>query len=125
MFSWTGGIRRFAGGATRRTRRVGGVRWSGVLLRDLLAAVGVQPAARALTFRSFDGSYTESCRYRCGPPGSAPRPGHARHRRDHAVGGGAAARAAGRRPHQHDVRARRARLRVAVRGARPRVDGRA
>jgi DMSO/TMAO reductase YedYZ molybdopterin-dependent catalytic subunit len=40
--------------------RVGNVRWSGVLLRDLLAAVGVQPAARALTFRSFDGSYDES-----------------------------------------------------------------
>jgi DMSO/TMAO reductase YedYZ molybdopterin-dependent catalytic subunit len=40
--------------------RVGAVHWSGVLLRDLLAAVGVQPAARALTFRSFDGAYTES-----------------------------------------------------------------
>ncbi|MCL9796431.1 molybdopterin-dependent oxidoreductase [Frankia sp. AgKG'84/4] len=40
--------------------RVGNVRWSGVLLRDLLDAVGVQPAARALTLRSFDGSYTES-----------------------------------------------------------------
>ncbi len=40
--------------------RVGGVHWSGVLLRDLLDAVGVQPAARALTLRSFDGSYTES-----------------------------------------------------------------
>lgn len=40
--------------------RVGNVHWSGVLLSDLLAAVGVRPTARALTFRSFDGSYTES-----------------------------------------------------------------
>ncbi|MCK9896651.1 molybdopterin-dependent oxidoreductase [Frankia sp. AgB32] len=40
--------------------RVDHVRWSGVLLSDLLAAVGVQPSARALTLRSFDGSYTES-----------------------------------------------------------------
>ncbi|MCL9761966.1 molybdopterin-dependent oxidoreductase [Frankia sp. AiPa1] len=40
--------------------RVDNVPWSGVLLRDLLADVGMRPTARALTFRSFDGSYTES-----------------------------------------------------------------
>ncbi len=40
--------------------RVGAVHWSGVLLRDLLATAGVQPAGTALTFRSFDGLYTES-----------------------------------------------------------------
>lgn len=40
--------------------RVGAVHWSGVLLRDLLATAGVQPAGTVLTFRSFDGLYTES-----------------------------------------------------------------
>ncbi len=40
--------------------RVADVPWRGVLLRDLLDLAGVQPAAVALTFRSFDGVYTES-----------------------------------------------------------------
>jgi DMSO/TMAO reductase YedYZ molybdopterin-dependent catalytic subunit len=40
--------------------RVSEVPWSGVRLRDLLDAAGVRPAARAVTFRSFDGEYTES-----------------------------------------------------------------
>ena len=40
--------------------RVPGVHWSGVLLADLLHAVGVQAAAKALTFTSFDGEYTDS-----------------------------------------------------------------
>jgi DMSO/TMAO reductase YedYZ molybdopterin-dependent catalytic subunit len=40
--------------------RVPGVRWQGVLLSDLLAAVGVQPGAKALRFESFDGVYSES-----------------------------------------------------------------
>lgn len=40
--------------------RVADVAWSGVLLRDVLNAVGVQPAATAVRFRSFDGEYTES-----------------------------------------------------------------
>ncbi len=39
---------------------VPGVRWQGVLLRDLLDRVGLDPAAKALRFRSFDGAYTES-----------------------------------------------------------------
>ena len=40
--------------------RVPKVRWDGVLLSDLLDHAGVQPAARALAFDSFDGIYTES-----------------------------------------------------------------
>ena len=40
--------------------RVPDVRWTGVLLRDLLDRAGVRPGARALRFSSFDGVYTES-----------------------------------------------------------------
>jgi DMSO/TMAO reductase YedYZ molybdopterin-dependent catalytic subunit len=40
--------------------RVQGVHWSGVLLKDLLDEVGVKPGAKALTFTSFDGTYTDS-----------------------------------------------------------------
>ncbi len=40
--------------------RVPDVHWKGVLLSDLLDQAGVQPAARALRFSSFDGVYTES-----------------------------------------------------------------
>ncbi len=40
--------------------RVPGVRWKGVLLSNLLDQAGVQPRAKALRFRSFDGVYTES-----------------------------------------------------------------
>jgi DMSO/TMAO reductase YedYZ molybdopterin-dependent catalytic subunit len=40
--------------------RVPKVGWSGVLLSRLLDAAGVRPGARAVTFRSFDGAYTES-----------------------------------------------------------------
>jgi DMSO/TMAO reductase YedYZ molybdopterin-dependent catalytic subunit len=40
--------------------RVPGVAWRGVRLADLLDAAGVQPAAKALRFVSFDGEYTES-----------------------------------------------------------------
>jgi len=40
--------------------RVHDVPWSGVLLSQLLDEAGVQPAARAITFRSFDGEYSES-----------------------------------------------------------------
>ncbi|MGB9375939.1 MAG: molybdopterin-dependent oxidoreductase [Mycobacteriales bacterium] len=40
--------------------RVPEVAWSGVLLSDLLAKVGVAPGARAVSFSSFDGVYTES-----------------------------------------------------------------
>lgn len=40
--------------------RVPDVHWQGVLLSDLLDRAGVQPAARALRFESFDGTYTES-----------------------------------------------------------------
>jgi DMSO/TMAO reductase YedYZ molybdopterin-dependent catalytic subunit len=40
--------------------RVPHVPWSGVRLSDLLDAAGVAPAARALTFTSFDGADTES-----------------------------------------------------------------
>lgn len=40
--------------------RVDDVPWSGILLRDILAACGVDPAAEALAFTSFDGVYTES-----------------------------------------------------------------
>jgi len=40
--------------------RVPAVHWSGVRLSDLLNEVGVQPAAKALTFVSFDGTYTDS-----------------------------------------------------------------
>ncbi|HEY7488117.1 MAG TPA: molybdopterin-dependent oxidoreductase [Streptosporangiaceae bacterium] len=36
------------------------VAWQGVALPDLLDRVGVDPAAKALRFRSFDGAYTES-----------------------------------------------------------------
>jgi DMSO/TMAO reductase YedYZ molybdopterin-dependent catalytic subunit len=39
---------------------VPGVRWQGVVLADLLDRVGLDPAATALRFRSFDGEYTES-----------------------------------------------------------------
>ncbi len=40
--------------------RVDDVPWSGVLLRDLLAVVEIEPAAAAVAFSSFDGEYTES-----------------------------------------------------------------
>src|SRR4051794_27626276 len=40
--------------------RVPKVRWSGVRLSTLLDAAGVDPAAKAVEFRSFDGAYTES-----------------------------------------------------------------
>jgi DMSO/TMAO reductase YedYZ molybdopterin-dependent catalytic subunit len=40
--------------------RVPAVPWSGVLLADLLKEVGVQSAAQAVTFTSFDGAYTDS-----------------------------------------------------------------
>jgi len=40
--------------------RVSDVHWSGVRLADLLDRVETQPTARAVTFRSFDGLYTES-----------------------------------------------------------------
>ena len=40
--------------------RVSGVHWEGVALSDLLDRAGVQPAATALHFDSFDGTYTES-----------------------------------------------------------------
>ncbi len=40
--------------------RVPNVHWSGVLLSDLLDEAGVQPAAKAIHFESFDGVYTES-----------------------------------------------------------------
>lgn len=40
--------------------RVEDVPWSGVLLRDLLDAAGVEDAGQALQLTSFDGAYTES-----------------------------------------------------------------
>ncbi|HEX3812911.1 MAG TPA: molybdopterin-dependent oxidoreductase [Mycobacteriales bacterium] len=40
--------------------RVPNVHWSGVALPDLLDHVGVQSAAKAVKFTSFDGEYTES-----------------------------------------------------------------
>ena len=40
--------------------RVPGVHWEGVLLSQLLDQAGVQSAAKALRFESFDGLYTES-----------------------------------------------------------------
>ena len=40
--------------------RVDDVPWSGVLLRDILAAAGADRSATALRFFSFDGAYTES-----------------------------------------------------------------
>ncbi|MBB4773895.1 MULTISPECIES: molybdopterin-dependent oxidoreductase [Actinomadura] len=40
--------------------RVPDVEWVGVVLADLLDAVGVSPKARAVQFTSFDGVYTES-----------------------------------------------------------------
>jgi DMSO/TMAO reductase YedYZ molybdopterin-dependent catalytic subunit len=40
--------------------RVPNVHWSGVALPDLLDVVGVQPSAKAVLFKSFDGQYTES-----------------------------------------------------------------
>ena len=40
--------------------RVAEVGWKGVLLRDVLDRAGVQPGARALRLRSFDGTYSES-----------------------------------------------------------------
>ena len=40
--------------------RVENVPWSGVLLRDVLAAAGADPTAPAISFTSFDGVYTES-----------------------------------------------------------------
>jgi DMSO/TMAO reductase YedYZ molybdopterin-dependent catalytic subunit len=40
--------------------RVPDVEWKGVRLADLLDRAGVQPGAKALTFHSFDGAYTES-----------------------------------------------------------------
>ncbi|MFL6139254.1 MAG: molybdopterin-dependent oxidoreductase [Frankiaceae bacterium] len=40
--------------------RVPDVRWTGVRLADILELAGVKPTARAITFESFDGAYTES-----------------------------------------------------------------
>jgi len=40
--------------------RVPGVHWTGVQLSVLLTEAGVQPGGKALTFDSFDGTYTES-----------------------------------------------------------------
>lgn len=40
--------------------RVSKVAWTGVALSALLVQAGVRPEARAVTFGSFDGSYTES-----------------------------------------------------------------
>ena len=40
--------------------RVANVPWSGVLLKDVLAAAGVDAGAAAVGFTSFDGAYTES-----------------------------------------------------------------
>ena len=40
--------------------RVHHVEWAGVRLADVLAAAGVRPGAGAVSFRSFDGAYTES-----------------------------------------------------------------
>jgi DMSO/TMAO reductase YedYZ molybdopterin-dependent catalytic subunit len=40
--------------------RVHDVKWKGVLLSDLLDRAGVQPDAKAIRFKSFDGTYTES-----------------------------------------------------------------
>ena len=40
--------------------RVPDVRWAGVQLADILELAGVKPTARAITFESFDGAYTES-----------------------------------------------------------------
>jgi DMSO/TMAO reductase YedYZ molybdopterin-dependent catalytic subunit len=40
--------------------RVPKVDWAGVALPDLMAAVGVQPTAKAVRIYSFDGAYTES-----------------------------------------------------------------
>ncbi|MEY2478575.1 MAG: hypothetical protein QOG87_3890 [Actinomycetota bacterium] len=40
--------------------RVQDVKWVGVRLSDLLDAAGVQDEAKAITFHSFDGSYSES-----------------------------------------------------------------
>lgn len=40
--------------------RVSDVPWSGVLLKDVLSAAGVEDGAEALAFTSFDGAYTES-----------------------------------------------------------------
>jgi DMSO/TMAO reductase YedYZ molybdopterin-dependent catalytic subunit len=40
--------------------RVNDVKWKGVLLRDFLDRAGVQPNGKAIRFKSFDGTYTES-----------------------------------------------------------------
>lgn len=40
--------------------RVEDVLWSGVMLRDVLTAAGVEAGAAAITFTSFDGAYDES-----------------------------------------------------------------
>jgi DMSO/TMAO reductase YedYZ molybdopterin-dependent catalytic subunit len=40
--------------------RVHDVKWQGVLLSDLLDRAGVQSHAKAIRFKSFDGTYTES-----------------------------------------------------------------
>jgi DMSO/TMAO reductase YedYZ molybdopterin-dependent catalytic subunit len=40
--------------------RVHEVKWQGVLLGDLLDRAGVKPRAKAIRFKSFDGTYTES-----------------------------------------------------------------
>ncbi|HEX5587037.1 MAG TPA: molybdopterin-dependent oxidoreductase [Acidimicrobiia bacterium] len=40
--------------------RVHDVAWKGVRLGDVLARAGVQPEAKAVQFRSFDGAYSES-----------------------------------------------------------------
>jgi DMSO/TMAO reductase YedYZ molybdopterin-dependent catalytic subunit len=40
--------------------RVFAVKWKGVRLGDVLDRAGVQAGAKALRFRSFDGTYTES-----------------------------------------------------------------
>lgn len=40
--------------------RVPKVHWEGVRLADVLDAAGVEPGQTAVTFRSYDGAYTES-----------------------------------------------------------------
>jgi DMSO/TMAO reductase YedYZ molybdopterin-dependent catalytic subunit len=40
--------------------RVPGVPWAGVLLRDVIKLARPKPEARAVSFSSFDGTYTES-----------------------------------------------------------------
>jgi DMSO/TMAO reductase YedYZ molybdopterin-dependent catalytic subunit len=40
--------------------RVSSVPWTGVKLADVLDAAGVRPEGQAITFKSFDGAYSES-----------------------------------------------------------------